>query len=240
MKHKILIIFLILTINIANAGDTIGREYEHYKNSILNILNFEDQKDLLIFGSVALPVAFFIDEAVKDYAQEYGLYSDKISHIGDLYGHRLGYFAVVGGMVVYDVAMRKDLENSLASIRLIAEGVLGGQIVIEQLKLLTGRRRPNGSDTKSFPSGHSGGAFGLATCINAIYGKKVGIPAYTMAVFVATSRIHDNKHYLSDVIAGGMIGTMIARGFAKEYKSHWNIEPEITSKGLGLSLNIRF
>jgi len=240
MKHKLLITFLIFSLNIVNAGDTIGREYEHYKNSIYNILNFEDQKDILIFGSVALPVAFFIDEAVKKYAQEHGLYSNEMSRIGDLYGHRMGYFGVVSGMVIYDVAIRNSVENSVASVRLIAEGVLAGQIVIENLKVLTKRKRPNGSDTKSFPSGHSGGAFGLATCLNAIYGKKVGVPAYAMAVFVATSRIQDNKHHLSDVIAGGMIGTMIARGFAKEYKSHWRIEPEVTSSGLGISLNIRF
>ncbi|MBN2279277.1 MAG: phosphatase PAP2 family protein [Candidatus Marinimicrobia bacterium] len=143
-------------------------------------------------------------------------------------------------MVISDIAMRTSPEHSLASLRLIAEGVFGGQLVVEQLKMITGRERPNGADFKSFPSGHAAGSFGLATCLNAIYGKKVGLPAYAMAVFVATSRIQDNKHYLSDVIAGGLIGTMVARGFSGEYRSNWRLDPQISTRGIGMTLSINF
>lgn len=239
MKKLIIVISLLIFSGNLFAEDLVTEQYYHYKNSIKNILNFENNKDLLIFGAAVLPACFFIDDAVQKYASENGLYSDKVSRIGDLYAHRLGYFAVVSGMVAHDIIVSNGLENSLASIRLIAEGVLAGQIVIEMTKSITRRQRPNSGDLKSFPSGHSGGAFGLATTLHSIYGKKVGIPAYMMAVFVASSRIHDNKHYLSDVVAGGIIGTIIARGFAKQYESQWKIIPQISKNTISINLSFQ-
>jgi hypothetical protein len=38
------------------------------------------------------------------------------------------------------------------------------------------------------------------------YGWKVGVPATLVAAYVATARVHDNKHYLSDVIFGAAMG----------------------------------
>jgi hypothetical protein len=40
-----------------------------------------------------------------------------------------------------------------------------------------------------------------------------------VATLVGISRIHDNKHYLSDVIFGAALGTTIARGFAHVYQT---------------------
>jgi membrane-associated phospholipid phosphatase len=53
---------------------------------------------------------------------------------------------------------------------------------------------------------------------------------------VATSRIHDNKHYLSDVIFGAALGTAIGRGFALGYQDRLrNKNPNLNSP---LSLRI--
>jgi membrane-associated phospholipid phosphatase len=43
------------------------------------------------------------------------------------------------------------------------------------------------------------------------YGWKVGVPATVLAAYVATARVHDNKHYLSDVIFGGAMGVAAQR-----------------------------
>ena len=43
------------------------------------------------------------------------------------------------------------------------------------------------------------------------YGWKVGVPAAVAAAYVATARVHDNKHYLSDVIFGGAMGIAAQR-----------------------------
>lgn len=236
MNHKLAIILFIFSRLLGNG--LVNQEIRHYSQSVGNIFSFQLQKDLLIAGAIALPIAFSLDDEVRHYAQNQGFFSNDISEIGDIYGHRVGYYAIAGGMVIYETFRGTSWKRTLASLRLVAEGVLAGQVVIEVLKSVTGRTRPNGAGTKSFPSGHAGGTFGLATCLNTIYGKQIGIPAYTMAAFVASSRIQDDKHYLSDVIAGGLIGIMVARGFAKNYQSRWQISPQITPNNMGLSLTI--
>ncbi len=81
----------------------------------------------------------------------------------------------------------------------------------EILKVAVGRERPNGQDAKSFPSGHTSNAFALATVAERHYGWKVGVPAYLVAGLVGASRIQQDKHYLSDVVAGAALGYIVGR-----------------------------
>ena len=91
-------------------------------------------------------------------------------------------------------------------------------VITELMKRSFGRVRPNGGCCKSFPSGHTSHSFTVATIANELYGNEIGLAAYSLAALVATSRIHDNKHYLSDVIFGAALGTAIGRGFALGYQ----------------------
>jgi membrane-associated phospholipid phosphatase len=68
------------------------------------------------------------------------------------------------------------------------------------------RERPDHSNNVSFPSGHAAGAFAVATVLTSHYGWKAAIPAYIGATYVAAARVHDNKHYLSDVTFGAAMG----------------------------------
>ena len=43
------------------------------------------------------------------------------------------------------------------------------------------------------------------------YGWKVGVPAFVLASYVAFCRVHDNKHYLSDVVFGAAMGLAAER-----------------------------
>ena len=81
----------------------------------------------------------------------------------------------------------------------------------EVLKLSVGRERPNGQDNKSFPSGHTSNAFALAAVAERHYGWKIGVPAYLVAGVVGASRIQQDKHYLSDVLAGATLGYIVGR-----------------------------
>ncbi len=81
----------------------------------------------------------------------------------------------------------------------------------EVLKLAVGRERPNGQDQKSFPSGHTSNAFTLATVAERHYGWKLGVPAYLIAGVVGASRIQQDKHHLSDVLAGATLGYIVGR-----------------------------
>jgi membrane-associated phospholipid phosphatase len=81
----------------------------------------------------------------------------------------------------------------------------------EVLKVTVRRERPDGSDNKSFPSGHTSNAFALATVAERHYGWKVGVPAYVVAGLVGASRIEQDKHWLSDVVAGATLGYIAGR-----------------------------
>jgi membrane-associated phospholipid phosphatase len=79
------------------------------------------------------------------------------------------------------------------------------------LKVAVGRERPNGQDNKSFPSGHASNSFALAAVAERHYGWKVGVPAYLVAGLVGASRLEQDKHYLSDVVAGAALGYIVGR-----------------------------
>ncbi|WP_205743105.1 phosphatase PAP2 family protein [Halioglobus maricola] len=65
------------------------------------------------------------------------------------------------------------------------------------------------SDQFSFPSGHSSGAFLLATCLFLVYGP-VATPVYLWAFTVALSRILLGVHFPGDTLAGALMGSGIA------------------------------
>lgn len=74
------------------------------------------------------------------------------------------------------------------------------------LKYSIHERRPDGSDNRSFPSAHTSVSFTSAEYLRKRYGWEYGLPAYTLASFVAYSRVESNKHHVRDVIAGAAIG----------------------------------
>lgn len=91
------------------------------------------------------------------------------------------------------------------------KGLLLDVIAVSTLKTVVGRTRPDGSDTRSFPSGHTSGAFTISTILSRRHGLKVGIPAFGLATFTAIARMEDNRHYFSDVVAGAAIGIAVGQ-----------------------------
>jgi undecaprenyl-diphosphatase len=100
----------------------------------------------------------------------------------------------------------------------LAAGV--GIAVFLRLKKATGRRRPCAlephcwatllpPDQFSFPSGHTITAFAVAVSISMVY-PSLAIGLLFCAVSVAASRILLGMHFLSDVLAGALIGTTLA------------------------------
>jgi len=82
------------------------------------------------------------------------------------------------------------------------------------VKNLSHEQRPDGSDYLSFPSGHTAEAFLSAEFLYQEY-KDVsvwyGVAGYTVAAGVGFLRMYNNKHWLSDVIAGAGFGMSSAK-----------------------------
>jgi len=66
-------------------------------------------------------------------------------------------------------------------------------------------------DRWSFPSGHAAVSFALATSYSLSHARwYVVVPAYVWAGSVALSRVWRGVHYPSDVLAGALLGTLVA------------------------------
>ncbi len=76
------------------------------------------------------------------------------------------------------------------------------------LKGIFNRTRPDGRPY-SFPSGHTSTSFTTAAVIYRHFGWKLGVPAAAAATYVGLSRLQENRHYLSDVIAGAVLGSYV-------------------------------
>ena len=78
--------------------------------------------------------------------------------------------------------------------------------VTSGLKLVIEEERPDESNDKSFPSGHTSVSFAAAATLHKRYGWEIGLPAHVVATFVGVARVKADKHFVHDVIAGAAIG----------------------------------
>jgi hypothetical protein len=112
------------------------------------------------------------------------------------------------------------------------------ETIVEPLKWSTQRLRPDGSNSLSFPSGHAAITFAAATVIERHLGWRKAALGYGIASYVATSRLHDNRHWLSDVVFGAAVGTIAGRTVVHHRADYWAITP-VLMPGHGVALFIR-
>jgi membrane-associated phospholipid phosphatase len=142
-----------------------------------------------------------------------------------------GVIIVSGGL--YITGRLADRPN-MADVGLhVGESIFATGVITDVLKSLAGRTRPEADPDhphkfhlgggwrddphKSFPSGHSSAAFAAAASISTEVGRLypqsriwVRPVAYGSAGLVGLSRIYNNKHWATDVLAGAAIGTFTA------------------------------
>ena len=114
--------------------------------------------------------------------------------------------AVMVGMKAFGYQSRSSWDRMLVSDALSTVIMAGA---VNGIKYSVGRLRPDGSRYNSFPSGHTATAFMAATMLHQEYGWRspwFSIGGYTAAAITGVSRICNNRHWLSDVVAGAGIG----------------------------------
>jgi hypothetical protein len=88
---------------------------------------------------------------------------------------------------------------------------MGG--LVNSIKYSTGVIRPDGTSWNSFPSGHTATAFMNATFLHKEYAHVnplYSILGYSMSSYTGISRSLNNRHWLSDILAGAGIGILSA------------------------------
>jgi hypothetical protein len=137
------------------------------------------------------------------------------------WGDGLYSLPALGGFYIYGTIRKEDISKD-AAIKGLGTFIACG-LATGILKYSFHRQRPfesnppnsriwDGPSFKkkhlSFPSGHTSSIFSLATLISAQYKYKPAITAicFSVAGLTAISRLYDNKHWFTDVIAGALVG----------------------------------
>ncbi len=158
------------------------------------------------------------DDSIGDFAK-----------IGDIGGN---VFTLAGVAVsTYIIGRVSKNKKVIETGKALIEAQVITVVMTSMIKVSTGRERPDGSGTRftsSFPSGHASGSFALASTVDAMYGYKTGIPLYMFAGFVGFSRLSDSKHFLSDVLFGAALGTVVGRGIGRIHKKEKGNDSELS------------
>lgn len=193
-------------------------------------------KDLTLFEQVVLALSLvllgfllidpFVLERVRAMPEPAYNFFKHITHIG-----RSNWMLVpTGAAIALAIVLRRNhigFRNSAAygliasTIGFVFVSVGGAGLIATMVKNILGRARPKlfdsmgqfhfepfsfDSDYASFPSGHATNIFAFATVI-AILWPRGKVVLYTIAVWIAASRVLIGAHYFTDAVAGAILGT---------------------------------
>ncbi len=157
---------------------------------------------------------------------------------------RLAAIPFLYGLDFVGVKAKTDFRNRTA-ILIKAEVIMAVSVTL--LKNGTNVIRPDGTESTSFPSGHSAQAFLGAVMIHREYGHKsmwYPVVAYTVATSVGVLRVLNNRHYTSDVLVGAGIGMLSAHLAYWTHRYKWNknvvVVPMYSNRTAGVYFSMAF
>lgn len=143
-------------------------------------------------------------------------YDNNLSNSQTVFAHEHSakvddYLRFAPGVLMYGLKLAGVQSASSWKKMIVADAFSAALMVgsVELLKRTTDYRRPDGSDYRSFPSGHSAMAFMMATMLRKEYGcvsPLYSIGGYALATYTSMSRVVSNRHWTSDVLCGAGIG----------------------------------
>ena len=176
--------------------------------------------DLWWFGSLSGATAALIatDRQTGDAIAKYPELVEPSLTIGDVFSGE-AILGTVGSFYLIGRATKN--ERAIETGLLGAQALLNATIVLSTFKGVMQRARPTDGEERgeffaggtSFPSGHAGHIWAIATVVASEYHDRKLIPvvAYGIAGFASISRFTAQKHYLSDILVGSAIGFGVGR-----------------------------
>ncbi len=237
LRAAVLLVTLIGSASIGNAQvqDTI------YEKSPL----FE-AKDALLIGVFAVGTAAVapIDMQIASRLQYPGTQENRFLKYSATGFRILGDpGSLITSVGIYVIGRLDDQPRVQALGLHSAESILLASAIGGTIKALAGRQRPyvdvknphsfqlgrgfDGDEYRSFPSGHTIAAFAFASSLTRETqfwwphaGFWIGTVFYGGAGMVGMSRMYNNMHWASDVMAGAAIGTIVGLKVVKYTHSH--------------------
>jgi membrane-associated phospholipid phosphatase len=194
-------------------------------------------RDLSVFEQMVLAVSFilfsiyvldpFFLERSKALAPEARSFLQTITNIGE----SNWMLIPAGSAVVLALVLRRThlgFRNAAgygliaSTIGFVFVSVGGAGLIANLCKYILGRARPKlfdalgpfdfqlfsfTPDHASFPSGHATNIFALATALGMLW-PRGRVLLYTVAVWIAASRVLIGQHYFTDALGGAILGTV--------------------------------
>lgn len=186
-------------------------------------------------------LAFLDADMQKPWREGDQLLGRDLCKIGDVVGNPGVQAGVMA--LAYTLGQLTGDEKLTQTGKSMAETMIFTALTTLALKGAFNRERPNGHDSLSFPSWHASATFGNATVLAEYYGWKAAIPAYLISIFVGWTRIEDNSHFVSDVVAGAAISCIYGHAVSRyNMRVHPNlsIQPVLMEGGPGVQASVQF
>lgn len=220
-------------------------------------------------GFVVLELGLSLaDESIQSNALQLRTNSKTVRDISNYVTQFGGLYEVytLVGLGTYGFIFKK---NKLVTTTFLAtQAYITGEAITGVVKFITGRQRPDYYITttsnpdpsfhgpfsgvkdfsgnkinSSFPSGHTTVAFAAATVFAMEYKDKPLIPilSYTAATLIGLSRITENRHWFTDVLAGAVLGFFTGKQVSDNYHRYAKLKAPAQKKNtVVFNLDYRF
>jgi len=208
------------------------------------------------YNSLITASLFIIDQPIRDFAQDnQSNFNDGVFGIDDYLNGEIG---LIAGAVLYSGGFFSEHKQIRKMGLHSIETIFIASSITSFLKYSFGRSRPyNGrnhldfgafrgskQEWKSFPSGHTTGAFAFASVMAMSIDNIIWKSAwYTGAALVGAARIYHNKHWLSDTFLAAIISYNVAdyvvnfdKNNLEKRTNEYELSFSATASGIGLTI----
>ncbi|CAM3605011.1 phosphatase PAP2 family protein [Zobellia roscoffensis] len=135
-------------------------------------------------------------------------------------------YAPVATIFVANVAGVKAKHHWFDQTKNLAVSMILTDVVTRAIKNSVYKIRPDGSNDNAFPSGHTSIAFASGSAVYEEYKNTnpyVAYSGYGFATITGGLRLFNNKHFISDILAGAGIGILVTKlVYHFDYLWKWN------------------
>lgn len=210
-------------------------------------------KQWLGFGGVTvatLGVMILDDEIQGAFQRNRSSLTNDISHYGLEPWGNWYMVGAIGGVYLHGLAWNNDKSKrvgllSAKSLILTAAFTRIPKYAFQRVRPSDANKNPyifegpfSDYQNTSFFSGHTSAVFSVATIFASEY-KGTWVPpvAYSIAALTGVSRLHDNRHWASDVVMGAAFGYAVAKLVYNQ--DNWGIRVAPANNGLGLVIPLK-
>jgi membrane-associated phospholipid phosphatase len=227
------------------------------------------RKDWIKVGEFALIEGglFFADEPIQRFALDLRDHNAGVRNISKYVTRFGGVYEtyLLAGLGAYGFIFRS--EKIKTTTLLATQAYITAGAMESLLKFFKGRQRPFSLDSNaveaepkfhgpfyssgkdengkklntSFPSGHTTVAFAAATVFAMEYKDRPLVPiiAYSAATLIGLSRITENKHWATDVLAGAALGYLTGRQVVNNYHRYAKLKAPKQNRD-SVSFNLQY